>query len=94
MTQEDAGKFRFPFGKYIGRSLEDVCKSDEGLLYCDWLMGEMEVAMKRGQSTGWPQRDTLQALKEFLDNPAMEQQIEEALERKRDFKWKDDESDE
>jgi uncharacterized protein (DUF3820 family) len=29
-----------PFGQYRGRTLDDIARTDEGLLYLDWLRGQ------------------------------------------------------
>lgn len=34
--------FVMPFGKYKGRTLDEIAKSDEGLRYLDWADGEWE----------------------------------------------------
>lgn len=36
ITKEDAEKYTFTFGKYKGRSLKEICESDEG--YIQWLL--------------------------------------------------------
>lgn len=43
MTFEDAQNFKMPFGKYKGKTLDEIATSDEGLRYIDWMHGEFEV---------------------------------------------------
>lgn len=37
MTFEESKNFRMPFGKYKGKTLDEIAKTDEGLRYLDWL---------------------------------------------------------
>ena len=34
------GSIELPFGKFKGMSLDDIAKTDRGLLYLDWLVGQ------------------------------------------------------
>ena len=34
------GSIAMPFGKFKGMALDDIAKSDRGLLYLDWLVGQ------------------------------------------------------
>lgn len=35
-----AAQYRMPFGKYFGQTLDDIAKTDAGLLYLDYIRGE------------------------------------------------------
>jgi uncharacterized protein (DUF3820 family) len=37
MEFSEAKEVRMPFGKYIGKTLDDIAITDEGLKYIDWL---------------------------------------------------------
>jgi len=37
---KQAADFALPFGKYQGKTLDEVAKTDRGLLYLDWLRGQ------------------------------------------------------
>lgn len=39
-------KYILPFGKHKGEKLDDVAKTNEGLLYLDWLYGETQGHVK------------------------------------------------
>lgn len=39
MPFKDAAGYVLTFGKYRGRTLDDVASTDDGLLYLDWLEG-------------------------------------------------------
>jgi len=41
MNFTQAKNFVMPFGKYKGLKLDDIAADGEGLLYIDWLSGEM-----------------------------------------------------
>ena len=41
MTFRDAADFRMQFGKYAGKTLDEIATTDEGLRYLDWLRGMM-----------------------------------------------------
>lgn len=37
-----AAEFVLPFGQYKGKTIDQVGTTDEGLLYLDWLRGELD----------------------------------------------------
>jgi hypothetical protein len=39
MTFKEASKFVIEFGKYKGKTLDQIAESDEGLKYLDWIAG-------------------------------------------------------
>ncbi len=39
MTFKQAQIFVMPYGKYVGRTIDDVAGTDEGLRYLDWMRG-------------------------------------------------------
>lgn len=43
MTFLEARDFKLTFGKYQGKTLDDVASTDAGLKYLDWLYGEKET---------------------------------------------------
>ena len=40
LSHTTLGSIALPFGKFKGMSLNDIAKSDRGLLYLDWLVGQ------------------------------------------------------
>ena len=34
---KEAATYIMPFGKYQGRTIDDIARTDQGLLYLDWL---------------------------------------------------------
>jgi uncharacterized protein (DUF3820 family) len=43
MTFLQSRDFKMPFGKYRGKTLDEIASNDEGLRYLDWLYGETET---------------------------------------------------
>lgn len=51
MTFAEARKFPMPFGKCIGKTLDEIAETDQGLQYLDWfrgqkMYGQIAVAVK------------------------------------------------
>ena len=40
MTFKEAAAQKMPFGKYIGKTIDEVAETDSGLQYLDWLNGQ------------------------------------------------------
>jgi uncharacterized protein (DUF3820 family) len=59
MTQDEACKFQMPFGKYNGKSLEEIAtKEPDGPRYLDWMVGqdyvpELRIALKCFLAIPW-----------------------------------------
>ena len=71
MTHEQACKFRMPFGKYSGTSLELIVTTDsDGPRYLDWMVGLKDLSP-----------DVEQALKTFLALPWVVKLVEEAIKK-------------
>lgn len=66
MTFDEAKTFVMPFGKYKGKTLDEIAKTDEGLLYLDWA-----VCVSRGLVLG--------ALNAYLQDPVMEKEVRDAM---------------
>jgi len=69
-----AASFRLGFGKYAGRTIDQVAETDEGLLYLDWLLGEMQT----GGTVYAGARDALDA---YLADTTVARELEELLDR-------------
>lgn len=54
---------RLTFGKYYGKTLDEIGSTDQGLLYLDYMRGEIEKAGNR--------RTVLAALAAYLDDPTV-----------------------
>lgn len=65
-----------PFGKYAGRMIDDIARTDQGLRYLDWLRGEREREERRlGNQTA-----LTQALATYLDDPTIVRELAKAVE--------------
>jgi len=58
-----------PFGKYKGRTLDDVASTPEGLRYLDWLVGQDFV-----------RDDLAAAITTYLGDETVKRELAEALE--------------
>ena len=61
------------FGKFVGRSIDSIAGSDEGLRYLDWLAGQ-----------SWLAHNYRNALKAYLGDPAVAGDMQRLLESKED----------
>lgn len=68
MTPEQACKFKMPFGKHVGKTLDDITLIEKDVRYLDWLVGQN------------PQTEVYQALKCFLAIPWVARLVEQSLE--------------
>jgi len=59
--------FRMPFGKYKGKTLDNIAHTDEGLLYLDWLRGQDIFEHKALE----------EALEAYLSNEAIQKELED-----------------
>lgn len=72
MDFKSAKSVAIDFGKYKNSIIDDVAISDEGLLYLDWLRGELERSKNRP--------DLLQALETYLEDPTIKKALNQLLE--------------
>lgn len=40
MSTRQASDFVMPLGQYMGRTIDDIASTDEGLKYLDWAVGQ------------------------------------------------------
>jgi len=73
MKLQEARAFVMPWGEYKGQSVEKVSAADKGLLYLDWLRGQMEADARCR---------AFMAISVFLDDPIIAKEIAEAMARK------------
>jgi len=66
-TYAEATRFVLTFGRYKGAALDDIARTDAGLLYLDWLRGEYEKS-KRDDATK-------RALCAYLDDPSIAKDV-------------------
>ena len=71
MDRDHAKKYTLFFGKYKGRTLDDIAASDEGLLYLDWLRGQR-----------WFEGIPREAVEAYLRDITIQNEIVAAMERK------------
>jgi uncharacterized protein (DUF3820 family) len=69
MKPTKAGRYVLPFGKYRGRTLDDIASTDEGLQYLDWLIGQPWIS---GLLEG--------KLLTYLADPAIRRELDRILE--------------
>lgn len=67
-----AKQFVMPYGKFKGKALDEIATTDEGLLYLDYLRGEIDKG------------EVLDAISVYLDEPSIAQDLENALAMKED----------
>lgn len=73
MKQEQACQFIFPFGKYIGKSLEQIATTDpDGPRYLDWMIGNERLSP-----------DLIEALECFLAISWVKELVDRAVEAKK-----------
>lgn len=65
MTFKEAAAFKAPFGKYKGKTFDEIAMSDKGLKYLDWM---------RGLDNLYPA--TRAALAAYLDDPAIKKELD------------------
>lgn len=65
MNFKEASKYRIPFGKFKGKTIDQVASSDDGLRYLDWLIGE-------GKLYG----DLKDALETYMSDEVIQKEIE------------------
>jgi len=61
------------FGKYYGKSIDEIAGTDRGLLYLDWLRGRE-----------WLKPDMFRVVSEYLDDPETKRAVASALQSQRD----------
>lgn len=67
------GHYRMPFGKYKGQLLDEVARTDRGLLYLDWLIGDFDDG------------ECKSAVLEYLKDEAIESELARAIQDKENF---------
>jgi len=67
-----AAEFVLPFGKFVGQRIDKVAEFDAGLLYLDWLRGELEAESKKNAGRLGANREALlKHLQTYLDDPTI-----------------------
>ena len=69
MKFSEAAAFKMPLGKFQGRTLDSIAKTDQGLLYLDWLIGQ-----------DWVAPPLLTALRAYLKDGTIKNELDKALE--------------
>lgn len=64
----EAKNWAMPFGKFKGKTIDQIATSDSGLRYLDWLYGEM--------CTSTNKTPTLDALQVYLQDPTIAKELE------------------
>lgn len=53
--------YEMPFGKHRGKTLDKIAETDEGLLYLDWLSGEVAGGTTKDALTAYLSDKTIEA---------------------------------
>ncbi|MAF05115.1 hypothetical protein [Herbaspirillum sp.] len=69
MTYQEAAMTVIHWGKHSGKTLEEIARTDEGLLYLDWARG-----------AGYGSRSCQEALGAYLADADVETELARALE--------------
>lgn len=64
-----AAAHRIPFGKYSGQTIDHVAESDAGLLYLDWMRGELVAGRLVARQDEQP--ELINALAVYLEDAAI-----------------------
>ncbi len=78
-TFREAADSIMPVGKHRGLTLDQIGESDRGLLYLDWLRGELDPKPRQTILD----RALLKDLVAYLDDAAIAVQLRELVERRR-----------
>jgi hypothetical protein len=76
MNFQEAKSYVLRFGKYRDYTLDEVATTTRGLLYLDWLRGELE------KTEADRTRLTYRAVCAYLDDPTIQKELGEAMLRK------------
>lgn len=68
MTEDQSCKFQMPFGKHIGKTLEDIALIEKDVKYLDYMIGQDLYG------------EVKEALETFLKIPWVSRMVSEALE--------------
>lgn len=66
-TFTEARQARMPFGKYQGKTLEEIAMTDDGLMYLDFMRGELLVHAVRFHIAA------------FLDDPTIAKDLRDLM---------------
>jgi hypothetical protein len=78
----EASAYLFEFGRYIGMTMDDIAKTNRGLLWLDWLRSALETKPQQTQLD----RITLKHLRVYLDDPTIEKDLRELVRSKEERK--------
>ena len=74
MTFHEASDFLMPFGHHVDQSLDQIAETDAGLLYLDWMRGQLDNQRLS------PQRLRLkEALGTYLDDSTIKKELRALL---------------
>jgi len=84
MTFEEAGKTELHFGAFRGQTIDEIAKTDRGLLYLDWLFGERatEGAAVYIRETKSREMCVTKALETYLSDATIRGEIQRAMEER------------
>jgi len=64
-----AAAHRIPFGKHFNQPIDKVAETDAGLLYLDWMRGELVAGRLVAKASEQPA--LINALATYLEDPAI-----------------------
>lgn len=79
LSFSEASKTLMTFGKYAkdNKTLDQIAEDDEGLLYLDWLFGEMTKTPQFGYKA-----HIYDSMKVYLNDSSIKKEVEEASSRR------------
>ena len=69
MDFEVAKDIMLPFGKHLGRTVDEIAGSNEGLRYLDWVSDQP-----------WLRGDLKDAISSYLENPGIQKELNQLME--------------
>jgi hypothetical protein len=67
-TFEHASQTRIPFGQHRGQTIDQVARTDKGLKYLDWLLGQ-----------DWLRQEMRNAIEAYVLHPSIAQELDRVL---------------
>jgi hypothetical protein len=79
MDYHQACLYEMDFGKYRGKTLDDIGQTDNGLLYLDWLRGEVDRKLAPADKL------LREALAAYLDDETIADEIKRLIDSGKGF---------
>lgn len=66
-ARDAAGEYVMPFGKFKGKTIDEIASSKDGLRWLDWAAGAISPGSAKTM------------IETYLDNPVIQREIQEAI---------------